>query len=146
VLVCVKSLGMILIWEICSAAFALLVSVTLCAALLLVKSWPAKLRLAGVTLATGNVVTPLPERLTFWGLLGSLSEIESVAASALAGVEGVNLTLIVQDEPPGRVVPQGVAPAGVAEKSAASGGLTLVTPKGRVIEIVDVELFESVTV
>lgn len=52
-------------------SFPVLISVTICASLVVLRIWLAKVRLAGLNETTGPA--PMPVRLTDWGLLGALS-------------------------------------------------------------------------
>ena len=71
----------------------LLVSVTVCAALEVPTSWPAKLRLAVDRLTAGAV--PVPVSVTIWGLVGSLSVMVSVPFRTPV-CAGLKTTLILQ--------------------------------------------------
>ena len=80
-------------------ALPLLVSVTVCAALVVPTDWLAKARLAGERLTpAAAVLAPVPERPTVWGLPLALSAMLSVAARAPLA-EGLKVTLIVHLAP-----------------------------------------------
>ncbi len=74
-------------------AFPVLLSVTVCAELVVPRVWLLKVKLAGLTPAVGAV--PVPLRLTVCGLVVALSVMLKVA-ERLPGAVGVNVTLIVQ--------------------------------------------------
>ena len=75
------------------AALPLLVRVTVCAALVVLSTWAANVRLAGARLTVGP--TPVPVRVTVCGLPGALS-VRVTAPLRGPGTVGVNVTLIVQ--------------------------------------------------
>ena len=82
-----------LMLEIVSAPSPVLLRVTLCAALDVPTSWPAKLRLGVDRLTAGAV--PVPVRATSCGLPGSLSVMVSVPVRVPVWV-GLNWTRILQ--------------------------------------------------
>lgn len=86
-----------------SVAFPELLSVMVCAVLVLLSSWAAKVRLVGERDAAGPV--PVPERLTLCGLPEASSVMVSVPVSAPPSV-GVKLTLIVQEALAATLLPQ----------------------------------------
>src|SRR5208283_2442533 len=94
------------------AAFPVLFSVTVCAALVVPRFWPLKVRLVGVTPANGAL--PVPVRLTVWGLLVPLSVMVNEAVR-VPGAVGANVTLRVQVPPAATELPQVL----VSEKSPA---------------------------
>jgi hypothetical protein len=75
------------------AAFPVLLSVTVWAALVVPRLWLLKARLVGVTLPTGAL--PVPVKLTVCGLLTALS-VMLIEAVRLPMAAGLNVTLIVQ--------------------------------------------------
>ena len=89
-----------------SVALPVLVSVTVCAALVVPTCWLAKVRLA-LDRETAGAATllPLPVRLTVCGLPAALSVIVTLAVLVPVAV-GVNVTLIVQLAPAGTELPQ----------------------------------------
>jgi hypothetical protein len=74
-------------------AFPVLVTVTVCAALVVPTFWLVKVRLEEERLKPGPV--PVPVRLTVWGLPAALS-ITLTEAVKLPTAAGVNVTLMVQ--------------------------------------------------
>ncbi len=90
--------------EMVSAALPLLVSVTLCAGLVVPTAWLPKLRLVDDRLTAGAelVLVPLPDRPTDCGLPLALSVIVTAAVSVPVAV-GVKVTLMVQLAPAARV-------------------------------------------
>jgi hypothetical protein len=106
VLVCAKSLAFVPVrvtLEMVSGAVPVLVRVTLCAALVVVMSWPAKVRLAGESETTGT--TPVPVSGILCGLPEALSVTESEAFRAPVA-DGLKVTLIVQFAPAATLEPQ----------------------------------------
>lgn len=82
----------------------LLVSVTVCAALLLPTFCPANVRLVGFRLTVAGVV-PVPLSVTVPGELAAFEVTVSVPVRLPFAV-GVNVTLTVQLAPPASEVPQ----------------------------------------
>jgi len=80
------------------------VNVTVFAALVVVSNWPPNARVVGAKLTFGADAAPVPLRLTFCGLVESLSVIASVAGSAPL-IVGLKVTLIVHVPPAGMLVP-----------------------------------------
>jgi hypothetical protein len=85
------------------AAFPVLLSVTVWAALVVLRFCRLKVRLAGETLAMGAL--PVPVKFTICGLVVALSEITNEAVS-VPGPVGVNVIVIVQVPPAGTELPQ----------------------------------------
>jgi hypothetical protein len=79
-----------------NAALPLLLRVTVCGGLVVETVCPAKVRLVVERLTTG--ASPVPLRVTFWGLLLALSVSASVPLRAPLAV-GVKVTLMVQLAP-----------------------------------------------
>ena len=102
------------------AAFPVLLSIALEAALVLPTFWLPNVRLVTERLAIA-VTVPVPARLTVCGLLGALSKMLIDAVRVPAAV-GVNVTLIVQLAPAPTELPQVVV-------SGKSLGLAPVTTK-----------------
>src|SRR5205823_1050222 len=75
------------------AAVPVLVSVTVCAVLVLPVFWLPKLRLLGLKLTTGE--TPVPLSATFCGLSAALSVMVTLALREPLA-EGVKVTVIMQ--------------------------------------------------
>jgi hypothetical protein len=65
----------------------------------------AKARVEGERLAVAEVLAPVPERLTVWGLPVALSATLSEALRVPVA-EGLKVTLIVQFEPAATLEPQ----------------------------------------
>jgi len=86
-----------------SAALPLLVSVTVCAALVVATPWVPKAMLAGLSNTAGPV--PVPVKGTKWGLPAALSVTVSKAEGEKAPV-GAKVTEMVQLAPAFRVAPQ----------------------------------------
>ncbi len=84
-----------------------LVSVAVCAVLVLPTDWLEKIREAGERLTSGPVVedVPVPLRVVVWGLPVALSATLKVALKVPVA-EGVKVTLIVQLAAAARLVPQ----------------------------------------
>ena len=113
VLVCAKSLAfvpVIAMLEMVSGPVPELVSVTLCAELVVVMSWPVKVRLVGESVTAG--ATPVPLSGMLWGLPDALSVTEREAWRAPVAV-GLNVMLIVQLAPAATLDPHVL----VSEKS-----------------------------
>jgi hypothetical protein len=85
------------------AAVPLFVSVTFCVALLVVTSWPAKLRLKGDSITAAAVPVPLNE--TDWGLPVASSEMVTFALRFPVAA-GLKVTLIEQFAPAATLLPQ----------------------------------------
>ncbi len=81
------------------------VSVTVCAALVVLSNWLPKLRLVGASPTTGVGFAPVPLSAMFCGLVLSPSVRTSVAVSA-AATDGLNVTLTVQEAPAAMLAPQ----------------------------------------
>lgn len=111
--------------------------------LVVVTSWPPKLKLVGVRRTTGAEFVPVPVSVANCGLLGSTSVKTSLADSADA-TEGVKVTFTVHDIPAGRLAPQ-VPPGTIAKSMAAAGGAMAATAI-LVIERAVALLFVRVTV
>src|SRR5713226_757536 len=77
-------------------AVPVLVSVTVCAALVIPTFWLPKLRLPGLKLTAGANMIPVPLSAAFWGLSTALS-VKVTLALRLPVAEGVKVTLMVQD-------------------------------------------------
>jgi hypothetical protein len=77
------------------AVVPVFVSVTVCTGLVIATDALLKVRLLGEKLTVGGVLVPVPERLTVWGLLASLSVMVIEPARAPLA-DGVKVTLIVQ--------------------------------------------------
>ncbi len=89
-----------------SVAVPLLVSVTVCAALVVPTCWLLKVRLVLERVTAGAVgATPVPVRLTLCGLPAALSVIDSVPVRVPVAV-GVKVTLMVQLAPAATEAPQ----------------------------------------
>src|ERR1700682_2861190 len=73
-----------------------------------------------LTLKSGGMFEPVPERLTDWGLELSLSVKTSFADSA-AATEGLNVTFTLQDAPDGTLVPHVLEE--IAKSTLAACGL-----------------------
>ncbi len=106
--------------EIFSAVVVLvLLTVSICGALVVVRSWPPNAaRLAGVNVMFATVVLPVPVSATWigWVVPSSASTIFRVADST-AAIDGVKITPIVHPGAPGRSgVTHGVVPLAVATK------------------------------
>ena len=71
-------------------------TVTFCAALVVVKSWPLKVSDVGAGVATAAAAAAVPVRARVCGLPGALSESERVPVRGFVVEVGVNVTLIVQ--------------------------------------------------
>jgi hypothetical protein len=96
VLVSAKSLGGGIEMEmIVRGPVPVLVSVTVCAALVVFSSWLPKLRLVGASPTAGVGFAPVPVNAMSCGLVLSLSVSRNVAVSLPATV-GLNVTLTVQ--------------------------------------------------
>jgi hypothetical protein len=102
VLVCTKSLLTVML-EMVRETVPLLDTVTVCAALVVLTIWPAKVRLVVDSCAEGAV--PVPVRLTVFGLPEALSVNERLPARA-PEVDGVKVTEIGQTELAATVPPQ----------------------------------------
>ncbi len=89
----------IVILTVVKSALPVLVSVTVCGALVLPTSWSLKVREVGEKVAAGAGVVPVPDKATGCGLPVALSAMLRFALSA-AVVEGVKVTLIVHCDPP----------------------------------------------
>lgn len=87
------------------AASPLLVSVTICAPLVVPTVWLEKIKLAGAKLTAGPAATPVPVRLTVFGLSVALSEMLRLPLRVPVAV-GVKNTLTVQFAPAATLVPQ----------------------------------------
>src|SRR5690242_13448994 len=89
----------------------LFVSVTACAELVVVSNWPPNVRLVGLSATPGAAFEPVPLRLTLKICdvvippSVTMTVIASVADSA-APLEGVKVTLTVQEAPAAMPVPQ----------------------------------------
>jgi hypothetical protein len=79
-----------------SGAAPVLVTVIVCAAVVVPTNWLPKARLVGVTVTAAEGVLPDPLRGTFWVPVGSLSVITTVALRAPVAA-GLNVTLMVHD-------------------------------------------------
>lgn len=71
-------------------------TVTACAELVVVTSWPLKASGEGDTVATGAAAVPVPERLMVWVVGEALSVMVSVAGPRAPRAPGVKVTLMVQ--------------------------------------------------
>jgi hypothetical protein len=89
--------------EIMSGAVPELVTVTLCAELVVVMSWPAKVRLFAESVTAG--ATPAPVSEMFCGLPDALSVTDSEAFRAPVAV-GLNVMPMVQLAPATTLAPQ----------------------------------------
>ncbi len=88
-----------------NAALPVLVSVTVCGALIVPSAWLGNVRLIGDSLTAGPVSTALPVRLIFCGLSAALSAMVIVPVRR-PGIVGVKATLMVQLAPAARLLPQ----------------------------------------
>jgi hypothetical protein len=100
--------------DIASGLPPLLLSVTVCAALVLPTDCVPKLKLLAERLTVGGVATPVPVSETVCGLPVASSVIVT-AATRLPAAVGLNVTLIVQLAPPATLAPH----VFVSEKSPA---------------------------
>ena len=113
----------------------LLVKVTVWAVLVIEIGSPEKTRLLGERLTPVDVLPPVPDRLTDWGLPAALS-VMARAAARLPAAEGVNLMLMVQLAPAATLDPQLL----VWAKSLA------LAPKTAMLEMLKAELPELLRV
>src|SRR6266404_4036407 len=88
-----------------SAAFPVLFSVTVCAALVVFSCWLPKLKFVADKLTMDAEAAPVPVRLTDCGLPLALS-VMVIAPVRVPVAVGVNVTLIVQLAPAATEVPQ----------------------------------------
>jgi hypothetical protein len=96
VLVCANSVALVPVMAMLlmvRGPVPLLVSVTVCPALVVPVVWLAKLRLEGLKVTAGAV--PVPERPTVWGLPVALSVMATLAVR-LPVAEGLKVTLMLQ--------------------------------------------------
>jgi hypothetical protein len=136
VLVCVKSLDTLIPWAPnVRVAVPVFVTVTVCAALVVVTSWPLKVKgVAGESVTVGVPAVPVPLRTTPCGLLAALSLIERLTGPRAPAALGVKVTLMIHELPGAivapliHVVPVAIANSVVAPRLGAAARTRLALP------------------